>query len=100
MASIRTRVTAAYALALVGTMLVFAAALWTARRAAVLRDLQVRVSTLADIGLLVLTQAGLQNTPVVVTTDSMRGPELQPNLRARLDAVPDFLVVTDSLRAL
>lgn len=81
-------------------MLVFAAALWTARRAAVLRDLQVRVSTLADIGHLVLTQAGLQNTPVVVTTDSMRGPELQPLLRTRLDAVPDYLVVTDSVRAL
>jgi len=81
-------------------MLAFALALWTARRASVLRDLQVRVATLADIGHLVLTQAGMQNTPVVVTTDSMRGPELQPLLRARLDAVPGYLIVTDSLRAL
>jgi signal transduction histidine kinase len=99
-ASIRSRVTTAYALALGGTMLVFSVALWTARRASVLRDLQVRVSTLADIGHLVLTQAGTQNTPVVVTTDSLRGPELQRGLRARLDAVPEYLVVTDSLRAL
>ncbi len=100
MASIRSRVTAAYALALFGTMLAFAAALWTARRADVLRNLQVRVATLADIGHLVLTQAGTQNNPVVVTTDSMRGPELQLSLRARLDAVPGYLVVADSLRAL
>jgi two-component system, OmpR family, sensor kinase len=100
MASIRSRVTAAYALALGGTMLAFAAALWTARRAKVLSDLQVRVSMLADIGHLVLTQAGTQNNPVVVTTDSMRGPELQPLVRARLDAVPEYLVVADSQRAL
>ncbi|MDQ8154891.1 MAG: HAMP domain-containing sensor histidine kinase [Gemmatimonadota bacterium] len=101
MASIRSRVTAAYALALFGTMLAFAAALWTARRAAVLRDLQVRVSTLADIGHLVLTQAGTQNNPVVVdTTNAAREPELQPLLRARLDAVPEYLVVADSTRAL
>jgi len=99
-ASIRTRVTAAYALALGATMLAFAAALFAARRTTVLRDLQVRVSTLADFGHLVLTQAGTQNNPVVVTNDSLRGPELQPLLRARLDAVPEYVVVSDSLRAL
>jgi len=43
----------------------------------------------------VLTQAGTQNTPVVVTDDSLRGPELQPAVRARLDAVPGYLVVSD-----
>jgi len=100
MASIRSRVTAAYALALGGTMLAFAAALWTARRAKVLSDLQVRVSLFADMGHLLLTQAGTQNNPVVVTTDSLRGPELQPLVRARLDVVPEYLVVADSLRAL
>lgn len=100
MASIRTRVTMAYALALGGTMLAFTGALWAARKAAVLRDVQLRVSTLADIGHLVLTQAGTQNTPVVVTNDSLRGPELQPQVRARLDAVPEYLVVRDSLRTL
>ena len=100
MASIRTRVTAAYALALGGTMLAFSAGLWTSRRSAVLLELQRSVSMLADIGHLVLTQAGMQNNPVVVTNDSLRGPELQPLVRARLDAVPGFLVVSDSLRPL
>jgi len=100
MASIRTRVTAAYALALGGTMLAFSAGLWTSRRSAVLLELQRNVSMLADFGHLVITQAGTQNTPVVVTTDSLRGPELQPLVRARLDAVPGFLVVSDSLRPL
>jgi signal transduction histidine kinase len=100
MATIRTRVTAAYALALGGAMLAFSLALWTARRAAVLRDLQERVSTLAEIGHLVLTQAGMQNSPVVITDDPLRGPELQPLVRARLDAVPQYLLVTDSSRIL
>jgi heavy metal sensor kinase len=99
--SIRSRVTAAYALALFGTMLAFAVALWTARRAAVLRDLQTRVSMLADLGHLVLTQAGTQNNPVVVdTTGSQREPELQLRIKARLDLIPDYLVVTDSAHAL
>jgi len=115
-ATIRSRVTAAYAIVLFGTMLAFAAALWTARRAAVLKDLQSRVSMLAEYGHVVLTQSGLQNNPVVVrnarggadspssavvvTTDSLRGPELQPLLRARLDAVAEYLVVADSVRPL
>ena len=100
MASIRTRVTRAYALALSGTMLAFTAALWTARRTSVLREVQLRVATLAERRHLVLTQAGTQNTPVVVSNDSLREPELQPLVRARLDGVPEFLVVRDSLRTL
>jgi two-component system, OmpR family, sensor kinase len=100
-ASIRSRVTAAYALALIGTMLAFAIALWTARRAAVLKDLQAHASSYADIAHLVLTQEGTQTTPVVVdTTGSQREPELQPRLRARLDAIPEYLVVVDSQRPL
>ncbi|MBA4071551.1 MAG: hypothetical protein C0497_06910 [Gemmatimonas sp.] len=101
MATIRSRVTAAYALALFGTMLAFAVALWTARRASALRDLQTRVETWTNIAHLVLTQAGTQINPVVVdTTGSQREPELQPNLRARLDVIPEYLVVADSSRAL
>ena len=102
MASIRSRVTAAYALALFGTMLAFAVALWTARRASALQDLQKVVETYANIAHLVLMQAGTQNNPVVVvdTTGSQREPDLQPLLRARLDAIPEYLVVADSSRAL
>lgn len=101
MATIRSRVTAAYALALFGTMLAFAVALWTARRASALQDVQKIVETWTTIAHLVLTQAGTQINPVVVdTTGSQREPELQPNLRARLDAIPEYLVVADSSRAL
>ena len=101
MATIRSRVTAAYALALFGTMLAFAGALWTARRASALLDLQTRVQTWTNIAHLVLTQAGTQINPVVVdTTGAQREPELRPPLRARLDAIPEYLVVADSSRAL
>lgn len=101
MATIRSRVTAAYALALFGTMLAFAGALWTARRASALLDVQTRVETWTNIAHLVLTQAGTQINPVVVdTTGAQREPELRPPLRARLDAIPEYLVVADSSRAL
>ncbi|MHB0963508.1 MAG: sensor histidine kinase [Gemmatimonadaceae bacterium] len=101
MATIRSRVTAAYALALFGTMLAFAVALWTARRASALQDLQKRVETWTNIAHFVLTQAGTQINPVVVdTTGAQREPELRPPLRARLDAIPEYLVVADSSRAL
>ncbi|MHB8959111.1 MAG: hypothetical protein ACYDAN_05755, partial [Candidatus Limnocylindrales bacterium] len=63
MATIRSRVTAAYALALFGTMLAFAGALWTARRASALLDVQTRVQTWTNIAHLVLTQAGTQINP-------------------------------------
>ena len=101
MATIRSRVTAAYALALFGTMLAFAGALWTARRASALLDVQTRVEAWTNIAHLVLTQAGTQINPVVVdTTGAQREPELRPPLRARLDAIPVYLVVADSSRAL
>lgn len=101
MATIRSRVTAAYALALFGTMLAFAVALWTARRAAALQDLQQVVGTYTNIAHLVLVQAGTQISPVVVdTTGEQQEPELRPPLRARLDAIPGYLVVADSSRAL
>ncbi|MDP1892344.1 MAG: ATP-binding protein [Gemmatimonadaceae bacterium] len=101
MATIRSRVTAAYALALFGTMLAFAVALWTARRASALQDLQKVVETYTNIAHLVLMQAGTQISPVVVdTTGEQQEPELRPPLRARLDAIPEYLVVVDSSRAL
>ena len=101
MASIRSRVTAAYSLALFGTMFAFAIALWTARRDAVQKDLQAHASLYADLAHLLVTQAGTQTTPVVVdTTGPQRTAELQPLLRARLDAIPEYLVISDSLRPL
>ena len=64
-------------------------------------DLQKIVTTWADLGHIILTQAGTQNNPVVVdTTESRRTPELQPLVRARLDVVPEYLIVADSTRAL
>lgn len=101
MATIRSRVTAAYALALFGTMLAFAVALWTARRASALQEIQKVVETYTNVAHLVLIQAGTQISPVVVdTTGEQRAPELRPPLRARLDAIPEYLVVADSTRAL
>ncbi len=101
MATIRSRVTAAYALALFGTMLAFAVALWTARRAAALQERQKIVETYTNIAHLVLIQAGTQISPVVVdTTGEQQASELRPPLRARLDAIPGYLVVADSSRAL
>jgi len=94
-ASIRTRVTAAYALALGGTMLAFSAAVWTARRATAYKELQTHVSTLADIGERLVRQAAEQKRPLTVINDSLVGSELSRPLRTLMEGVPDYLVVVD-----
>ena len=100
MASIRARITGSYALALAGTMLVFALMLSVERRTTALRDLQVRAQFVADLGLQLLSLPTVTNEPVTVTTDSLAGRQLSQRDRARLDALPEYVIVGDSVRAI
>lgn len=95
MASIRTRVTTAYALALGGTMLAFGVAIWTARRASAYRELQAHVQTLSDIGERLVRQATEANRPLMERSDSLVGSQLVRPLRTLMEGVPDYLVVID-----
>src|SRR5215213_9519146 len=101
MPSVRARLAGTYTLALVGTMLLFSATLWFARTTAGLRELQRYVLGEAETATLLLAQVSrtLDGRPVSLTEpgfDALVGPGLVRQAAARLDALPNILIVTDS----
>lgn len=101
MASIRARITASYALALAGTMFVFAVVISVEQRTTALGEMQHRAAFVADLALRVLTAPGVASgEPVAVSTDSLAQRQLSQRDRARLDALPEYVFVADSVRPL
>ena len=101
MASIRTRITATYALALVATMVAFSLVLWSERERVAELDLQARATYTADLASRILDQMGAENQTVrIVRGDSVAALELTPRFRALLDALPDYVIITDSTRTI
>ena len=94
MASVRSRMTAAYAAALVGTMVVFALVLREARRAAVYRDLERDAFSSAAQVVEIIRRAQDAREPLTVLRDTL--PVISPALQARLEGVPDYVLVLDS----
>jgi two-component system OmpR family sensor kinase len=100
-ASIRTRITATYALALVATMVAFSLVLWSERERVAELDLQARATYTADLASRILDQMGTENQTVrIVRGDSVAGLELTPRFKALLDALPDYVIITDSTRTI
>ena len=97
MPSIRARLAATYALALSGTMTVFAATLWVARGAAGDRELQRYVAQEAETALSLLRQAAGPGLPLTEVRDPDVGPLLVPRAQLLLDALPNLVIVTDTL---
>ncbi|HKG93469.1 MAG TPA: HAMP domain-containing sensor histidine kinase [Gemmatimonadaceae bacterium] len=95
MPSIRMQLTSAYAGALIGTMVAFAAVLWGARRASGYRDLEVEVANRADQALAIIERAVESSEPVTVVSDTLIGPVVTPRLKASLEGVPDYVLVLD-----
>lgn len=96
MSTLRSRLTAIYATALVATLFVFAIALWGARRAASLQELQRYVFTEANLALSLVRNAELAGQPVTEVRDSIVGPAITPQLRTLLEGIPDYVLVLDS----
>jgi two-component system, OmpR family, sensor kinase len=94
--TLRSRLTAIYATALVATLLVFAIALWGARRAASLQELQRYVFTEANLALSLVRNAELSGQPVTEVRDSIIGPAITPQLRTLLEGIPDYVLVLDA----
>ncbi|HEX5436410.1 MAG TPA: HAMP domain-containing sensor histidine kinase [Gemmatimonadaceae bacterium] len=100
MTSIRARLTIAYAGALMGTMLIFAFALWTARRGEAYHDLEPYVSAEADLALNIIRQTEGTGQPVTTPQpDSQETlatrPGISPAVSAQLASIPDYLIVLD-----
>ena len=96
MPSIRVKLTAAYAGALVATTAAFGGALWVGRGVTKYRELQRYVSVEANVALRLIAQAQREGDSVVVVRDSLVGAQLTPRIAAALDAFPDQLVVLDT----
>ena len=96
MASIRARLTTAYAIALVSSLAVFGGALYVARRANVFRDLQAQVERQAEQALGVIREARERGEPLTVVRDSLIGPTVTQRLRTLLEGVPDYVLVLDA----
>ncbi|MFN8574548.1 MAG: HAMP domain-containing sensor histidine kinase [Gemmatimonadaceae bacterium] len=95
MASIRSRLTWSYTLALMATLLLFSAAILVVQRASVMRELTMSAETFANLGVQILREASTAGENVVVTSDSLVGPVLNPRWRSRLDVLPAYVIVLD-----
>ena len=96
MASIRAKLTTAYAAALLISMTVFGAALWGARGANVDREVQRYVFAQADIALRVIRQAAATGESLLEVRDSLVGPTLSRRMATALDVLPDYVLVVDT----
>jgi two-component system OmpR family sensor kinase len=98
MPSIRARLTGTYALALTGTLTVFAATLWLARGAAGDRELQRYVNEEAALTIRLLEQARGRSGDLDLTEsfDPLVGTVLAGRARLLLEALPNIVVLTDT----
>src|SRR5687767_10520334 len=93
MASIRAKLTTAYAVALIASVMVFALALWGARRATVYQRLAAHVLSQADVAVSLVREVGESGEPLTLVSDSLVGPVVTPRLFRLLAAVPKYLLV-------
>ena len=102
MNSVRARLTLSYALAVGGTLVVFAMVLWTTTVDASARAQQVRVSYAANLAASIIAQSDTLGVRLVVDRDStvrgdpVTGRLLAPEIRTLLHAIPGYVLVGDS----
>ena len=96
MASVRARLTGAYAGALLGTVSLFAVALFVARQEGQVAELRRTISAQADAAVRAIRQSEIQNQPVTVPGEQPGSRRVNPALRIALEGVPDYLLVFDS----
>jgi PAS domain-containing protein len=94
--TIRAQLTTAYAAALIGTMGVFAAVIWTTRREGALEEQRHHALTEANLALRLVHQSELAGQPVTANRDSLVGAQLDAPLRTMLEGMPDYLLVLDA----
>src|SRR5690348_8723122 len=79
---------------MVGTMIAFTAALWTARRASSYEELSKHVLAQANLASNIIEQAS-KSGPVTVTKDTLSGPILSPTLRTLFEGMEGYVLVLD-----
>jgi signal transduction histidine kinase len=96
MATIRSKLTVAYAGALIGSIAVFSVAMYAARRSNARREAQREVAVQAEQALRVLRFAVTANEPVTAVRDSLVGSQITPRVATILDGLPGYIVMFDA----
>jgi two-component system OmpR family sensor kinase len=96
MASIRTRITASYALAFAGTMFAFSAVVWAERRAVAEQDLQDRATLVADLAVRLLRASYGADLSAPADTGVQGGRDVATRYKSVLDALPGYLIIGDT----
>lgn len=97
MFSTRVKLTAAFVAGLIAVTITLFLSLMTARNATVFRDIAQYAAAQGDLAGRVITHAAQAGEPVVVADAVSPGPALSPGIAERLDAVPGYIVVVDTM---
>ena len=96
MATIRAKLTVAYAGALLGSVGVFSIALFASRRANTRNEVAREVAVRADQALRVLRFAATTNEPLTTTRDTLfGGAQITRRIADILDGLPDYVMLLD-----
>src|SRR5688572_16432184 len=95
MATIRSKLTVAYAGALIGSVAVFSVAMYAARRSNARREAQRAVAVQAEQALRVLRFAATAGEPQTQIRDSLAGAMITPRIAAILDGLPEYVIILD-----
>jgi signal transduction histidine kinase len=96
MRSIRTRLTLAFAGALIATMLLLAVALYSVRRVVVMRELEARLNAQADFTVRLIDLAReISPSELRVTPDSAVSSGILPRMVPLLNLLPNYVIITD-----
>lgn len=97
MGSIRARLTAAYAAAFIGTLVIFSIALLAVRREILFRELEARVQAEADQVVRAINLARNTGTdPIVAQNDPLAGPSVSFRMQSFLALLDGYVLVQDS----
>jgi signal transduction histidine kinase len=98
MATIRAKLTVAYAGALLGSLAVFSVAMYAARRSTARREAQTELALQADQALRVLRFAVAVNEPVTTPVrDPLVGAQITARVATILDGLPDYVILLDNV---
>ena len=95
MASIRTKLTVAYATALTATIVVFSVALYDERGKTAAESVGRVALGQAGVAATILYQAAEERRPLFYVNDSLMRPELDTAVAARLVPLPGYVLVLD-----
>lgn len=95
MNSIRARLTVQYAVVMLSSMLIFAFAVFFARRAGVMREVAGEAVVYGDLAVSILRASQRAGSEQIIVSDSLVGPVLNQEVARILVEIPGYVIVFD-----